>query len=39
MLYVSSKLYDDSAFPFKTGDRLGIKIDAKAKRLIIERIE
>lgn len=34
-IYVSAKVAEDSAFPFKRGDKLFIRIDGK--RLVIER--
>jgi hypothetical protein len=35
-IYIPTELAKDSAFPFKTNDKLKIKIDPKNKRLIIE---
>lgn len=35
VLYISTDLHKDSAFPFKVGDNVRIKIDGK--RLIVER--
>jgi hypothetical protein len=37
MIYVSSKVAEDSNFPFRPGDDLTITIDAKSKRLIVEK--
>lgn len=37
LIYVSQKVASDSAFPFKTGDPLLVRIDPKNERLIIEK--
>lgn len=34
--YVPTELARDGLFPFKEGDKVSIKIDAKGKRVIIE---
>jgi hypothetical protein len=36
-IYVPTDLAGDSAFPFKEGDEIIIKIDSKKRRLIIEK--
>ena len=36
LIYVSAKVCDDSNFPFQPGDALNVRIDRKAKRLIVE---
>lgn len=35
LIYISKKVADDSAFPFKAGDDVVVKIDGKT--LVIER--
>ena len=35
VLYISTDLHKDSAFPFKVGDNVKIKIDGK--RLVVEK--
>lgn len=37
MISLSTKITDDSAFPFKPGDDLKIRTDPKAKLLIVEK--
>jgi len=37
VLYISTNLHKDSAFPFKVGEQVRIKIDGK--RLIVEESE
>lgn len=34
-IYISTKVAEDSAFPFKPGDRLVVRIDGK--RLVVEK--
>lgn len=36
-VYIPSEVARDSAFPFEHGDEVLVKIDAKNKRLIVER--
>ncbi len=36
ILYIPSGLYKDSQFPFKPKDQVKIRIDTKAKRMIVE---
>lgn len=36
-VYIPSEIARDSAFPFKHGDDVMVRIDAKNKRLIIEK--
>lgn len=38
LLYISRRLVEDSAFPFRPGDRVALTIDARGKRLIVERM-
>jgi hypothetical protein len=38
-IYIPSLLALDSAFPFKKGETIMIKIDKEKKRLVIERYE
>jgi hypothetical protein len=37
LVYISKKVVDDSAFPFRPGEELVVRIDPKGQRLIIER--
>lgn len=37
LIYISTKVCEDSNFPFKPGDELRIRIDPKGKRLVVER--
>jgi hypothetical protein len=37
LIYVSKIVGTDSAFPFKAGDALWVRIDAENERLIIEK--
>ncbi|MCA1811752.1 MAG: hypothetical protein ABR562_02275 [Thermoplasmatota archaeon] len=39
LIYVSQKVAGDSAWPFKAGDELLIRIDTKGKRVIVEKIQ
>ena len=38
-IYIPSLLALDSAFPFKKGETIMIKVDKEKKRLVIERYE
>jgi hypothetical protein len=38
-IYIPTEVARDGLFPFKTGDKLKIKIDSRNKRLIIEKTE
>lgn len=37
--YIPTELARDGLFPFKEGDKVTIKIDAKGKRVIIETVK
>lgn len=37
-IYVPTEVARDSLFPFKTNERIKVKIDVENKRLIIEKI-
>lgn len=39
VIYVSKKVTDDSAFPFKPGDELVVTVDPNAKLLVFQRAE
>jgi len=36
ILYIPSDIYKDSQFPFKPKDQVRIRIDTKAKKMIVE---
>lgn len=38
-VYIPREVAKDSAFPFKTNDKVKVKIDIENKRLIIEKPE
>ncbi len=38
-VYVPTEVAKDSAFPFKSDEKVRVKIDVKNKRLIIEKLE
>jgi len=38
-IYIPVDITIDSAFPFKTGDTVKIRIDHNNKRLVIERVK
>lgn len=37
LIYVSQRVASDSAFPFKAGESLWIRIDTQNQRLVVER--
>lgn len=37
LIYISQRVASDSAFPFKAGDALWIRIDPQNERLIVEK--
>jgi len=37
--YVPTEVARDGLFPFKEGNKVTIKIDAKGKRIVVERIK
>lgn len=37
LIYVSQKVASDSAFPFKAGEPLHVRIDPDGRRLVIEK--
>jgi hypothetical protein len=37
ILYLPVAVVRDSAFPFKVGEQVSVKLDAKLKRLVVEK--
>jgi len=38
-VYIPTEVAKDSAFPFKTNEKVKVRIDVENNRLVIERIE